>query len=455
MSNRAALLLSLVALVACNNPETTDLDGDGFVTAEDCDDGNSAINPDAEEVCDGLDNNCDGELDEGVLLEFFIDGDADGYGDGDAALACEAPGGMASVAGDCDDSDADIHPDATEVCDLVDNNCDGTEDEGVTTTYYRDGDLDGYGVESDSVQACELIDGFSVEAGDCDDEAAEIYPNAPLACNGTDQDCDGNIDNDADMDGYSDAACGGLDCDDADPANFDECTPGLEPGSPGVDCLDIITVDPTVPNGTYWIDPNEGDPSDSFQVMCDMETDGGGWTLTFLVDGENFDALYSNNRTISDAPPTALNSQADIWNAERFMPVNELLYACSTQDAASTHFWTYRDTSPHTWFTDEIGNYNYQTINSASTNSTAATCMSTYNAVTSAAFIVIEADSCGSCNTMLYGMYHYPGTNGRAGCNSTDTTYGAHASPYDGRSIEYPICAGLQTTNGNFWMGIR
>lgn len=58
MSNRAALLLSLVALVACNTPEKTDLDGDGFVTAEDCDDGNSAINSDAEEVCDGLPN-CD------------------------------------------------------------------------------------------------------------------------------------------------------------------------------------------------------------------------------------------------------------------------------------------------------------------------------------------------------------------------------------------------------------
>jgi hypothetical protein len=451
MTTRALLLLSLATLVACSDPGLGDLDGDGFDVSVDCDDQDADIHPDAEEVCDEVDNNCNDEVDEGALVEFFIDSDHDGYGTGDAALACVAPGGFTELGGDCNDSNAAINPDAVEVCDLDDNNCDGQDDEGVTTTYYRDTDRDGYGVDGDTIQACELINGFAEVGGDCDDNASQIYPSAPLKCDGRDADCDGNIDNDADMDGYSDAECGGLDCDDNDPANFDDCTPGLEPGSPGVDCMDIITVDPTAPSGTYWLDPNGGDPKDSFQAMCDMETDGGGWTITYRVDAEHFDGEYANNVQENLTAPTGLNSQSDIWNVEKVMTVSELLYACTTQDDAASHYWTYTDTSPHTWFTDETGNYNYQNITSTGTNSTDATCMSTHNS-SSYGFVVIEADTCGSCNTMLYGMYHYPTSTG---CNSTSTTYGTHASGWDSRTIQYPICGGEQTSNGKFWMAVR
>lgn len=451
MRTSLLVLLPLAALVACNNPDKTDADGDGFVTSEDCDDNDAAIHPDAEEVCDGVDNNCDELVDEDVQTAFYGDGDGDGFGAGEATLACEAPADHVAQDGDCDDADAAINPDANEVCDLADNNCDGGVDEGVTLTLYRDQDADGYGVDTDTVQACEVVNGYATEGGDCDDARAEAYPGAPEACDETDANCDGDIDNDADGDGFSDQACGGLDCDDNDITNYDQCTPGLDAGFPALNCLDILASDPSVASGVYWLDGNGGDPSDAYQAYCDMETDGGGWIVTYLVDGEHFDAEYANNVTESDAAPTALNSQSDIWNAEKDFAVNELLYACTTQGGASSHYWTYTDTAPHSWFTDTIGGYEYQTINSTGTDSTPATCMSTHNS-SSYGFIVIEADSCGSCNTMLYGMYHYPG---RTGCNSTDTTYGSHASPWDGRSIDYPICAGQQTTDGSFWMGVR
>ncbi len=96
-----------------------DTDGDGYSENEgDCDDTDPAINPDAQEACDGVDNNCDGQVGEGVKTLSYADSDSD-------------------------DTNPDINPDATEVCDGVDNNSDGQIDEGVKTTFYADSD--GYG----------------------------------------------------------------------------------------------------------------------------------------------------------------------------------------------------------------------------------------------------------------------------------------------------------------------
>jgi len=95
-----------------------DSDGDGFVDSEDCAPHDDRVFPGAEEVCDALDNNCDGTVDEGVESTFFLDMDGDGFaGEDNAIQACTAPEGFLPDATDCDDLDPGVHPDADEVCD--------------------------------------------------------------------------------------------------------------------------------------------------------------------------------------------------------------------------------------------------------------------------------------------------------------------------------------------------
>ncbi len=171
----------------------------GYVeNGDDCDDSNAAVNPAAEEVCNAIDDDCDGAIDEG--LTFDLDGD--GYTTPDS---CEGS------KDDCDDADAAINPGASEACNGVDDDCDGAIDEGLTF------DLDGDGYSTPA--SCEG------SKDDCDDGNASVNPGAAEFCNGTDDDCDGSIDEgltfDADGDGYTtDDSCEGSknDCDDGDPA---------------------------------------------------------------------------------------------------------------------------------------------------------------------------------------------------------------------------------------------
>lgn len=101
--------------------------------------------------------------------------------------------------GDCDDNDATISPGTTEVCDGIDNNCDGEVDEGVKTTFYADSDGDGYGNAAITTEACEAPAGYVANNTDCDDEHNTVYPGAEELCSdGLDNDCDGNVDGDDD-----------------------------------------------------------------------------------------------------------------------------------------------------------------------------------------------------------------------------------------------------------------
>src|SRR5690606_36393039 len=104
-----------------------DADGDDVAACEDCDDDDATVYPGAEEVCDGVDNDCDDRIDVDAVdaRTWYVDADGDTFGasDGATVLACEAPEGYAAVGGDCDDDDPAIHPDALEVCDGIDNDC--------------------------------------------------------------------------------------------------------------------------------------------------------------------------------------------------------------------------------------------------------------------------------------------------------------------------------------------
>ncbi len=174
-----------------------DSDGDGFIHeglgGDDCDDYNAAIHPGADEVCDHVDQDCDGVVDDGLTTTWYLDADSDGFGDPYTEMDdCETPSGWSRYSNDCDDSRADVGPDLAEHCDHADNDCDGEIDEGVTTHYYADADADGYGDPESIFDDCALPAGYSANRADCDDADATVSPAATEICaDGLDNDCDG------------------------------------------------------------------------------------------------------------------------------------------------------------------------------------------------------------------------------------------------------------------------
>jgi len=116
-----------VALLACN----ADRDGDGFGKADDCDDDAAEVFPEAPEYCNEKDDDCDGTTDEPDAFDadpYYVDADADGFGDPDRlAKACTHPSGWSDNDEDCDDEDENVNPDATEVPgNSIDDDCDAS-----------------------------------------------------------------------------------------------------------------------------------------------------------------------------------------------------------------------------------------------------------------------------------------------------------------------------------------
>ena len=258
--------------------------GSGHVSdATDCDDTDATINPGADEYCDGHDNDCDGSVDEDDALDassWYADSDGDGYGDsGTSATACSAPSGYIADATDCDDGDSLIHPAAPELCNGADDDCDGSTDEDDAldaVLWYADADGDGYGEVGSTTTACSAPTGYCDDASDCDDTDAAVNPGADEACNGTDDDCDGDVDEDdsidaltwyadTDSDGFGDAgstttACSlpagysadATDCDDGDGAAY----PGADEYCDGHDddCDGDVDEDDALDASTWYLD---------------------------------------------------------------------------------------------------------------------------------------------------------------------------------------------------------
>lgn len=186
---------------------TTDVDGDTYVDAAccnggatrlcgtDCDDTLAGIHPNLPEVCNGGDEDCDGNIDEGALVTLYADSDGDGFGNVSApSLGCPGTSGFASLSTDCNDGNVAIYPGATEQCNGANDDCDSATDEFVRTTYYPDTDGDGFGASAGTVLACSVPAGFVTVAGDCDDGVGAVNPDASELCNGRDDDCAGGVD---------------------------------------------------------------------------------------------------------------------------------------------------------------------------------------------------------------------------------------------------------------------
>jgi hypothetical protein len=258
--------------------------GSSSTPGNDCNDTNPAINPGATETCDGVDNDCDGQSDEGgvcLTLTYYSDDDSDGYIDSSPDGTCSTynciPTGSSSTPGnDCNDTNPAIKPGATETCDGVDNDCDGSTDEGgvcLTLTYYSDDDSDGY-IDSSPDGTCSTYNciptgSSSTPGNDCNDTNIAVNPGVGEVCgNGIDDNCNNQ----------QDEGCGGI-CDTDGDNHMQDNLPWCFIFGPLDDCDDN---NPNVYTGATEI-------CNLIDDDCDGQSDEGGvcLTLTYYSDDDS------------------------------------------------------------------------------------------------------------------------------------------------------------------------
>ncbi|MEN0063386.1 MAG: MopE-related protein [Myxococcota bacterium] len=188
-------------VVACTAPTGT------VDNAMDCDDTTAAVSPKAQEVCNGVDDDCAGGIDDGLAFaDYYPDVDEDTFGDQLAkpVNACAAPKGWVTNGTDCDDGAVAVYPGAKELCNGIDDDCANGIDDGLTLTdFFPDADQDGYGdLSAKAIAACAAPPGTVTTALDCDDTTAAVSPDAVEVCNGIDDDCAGGADDGLDFDDY-------------------------------------------------------------------------------------------------------------------------------------------------------------------------------------------------------------------------------------------------------------
>ncbi|MDQ3017890.1 MAG: MopE-related protein [Bacteroidota bacterium] len=243
-----------VTELSCNQPS-------GYVSNDaDCDDANEMIHPNAPETCNGIDDDCDGFIDgdDPIVIgqaTWYADVDGDGHGNlMSTTLACSQPPGYVFNNDDCNDTDGTIYPGQTEVCNGVDDDCDGLVDAanpGIAglLAWYLDVDQDGYGNSSIIIFACQQPEGYAGLSGDCDDTNEDINPGAEEVCNNIDDNCNMEVDE-------------RLDCDEDDvdhdgiPDAVDNCPDVPNPGQSDGDCDTVGDACDVCPGGDDRIDNN-------------------------------------------------------------------------------------------------------------------------------------------------------------------------------------------------------
>ncbi len=251
------------AVDACSSP------GDEYVeNADDCDDDRGDAFPGAVEICNQADDDCDDVIDnDPEPVAWYQDDDRDGFGRDDAVvMSCPEVEGHVRTPGDCDDTDDAVNPDAIEVCNTIDDDCDeliDDEDDSIDgqSAWYVDGDADGWGDDADTVVQCFKPDGYSGAAGDCDDADDAYNPGAAEddCTEPSDYNCDGSTGyEDSDEDGYP--AC--EDCDDAVPSVNEPSDWYADSDSDGYGDPDDTLAECTAPSG-YVADDQDCDDADA------------------------------------------------------------------------------------------------------------------------------------------------------------------------------------------------